>query len=534
MATVDSTAVTMNEIDQPPQRGIDRLSWLRLVGVMVGMAASVAIGVAVVLWSQDPTFSPLYPDLSKNDTVDVMDALRTAGLPFEVDPATGVLMVPADKVHEARMQMAALGLPKAASTGFELLDKEQGFGTSRFMERAQYQRALEGELARTIVSLNAVRNARVHLAVPKQSVFVRNRKQPSASVLLDLYPGRSLERGQVDAIIHTVASSVPELESGRVTVVDQKGRVLSRPDRDSDMELSDTQFEYTQKVESHYKQRVEDILAPILGADRIHAEVTADVDFTRTEQTREVFNPDMPAVRSEQQVKEESRLQIPVGIPGALSNQPPGAGQAPEVAKGDNGQQNTPLSTSNRSTRNYELDKTISHTRMAPGSLRRLSVAVVVDNQERLKSGGGVERLPVSGEDLERYTNLIKQAVGFDAQRGDSVEVINASFQAAEVPEPLPELPLWQQPWVQDAAKQLLAALLVLILVFAVLRPTLRALVAREEPVKQELLGELIETKEGMMRRMPDGTMVPAEEGAEGELVDDEKEKPPIPATSPA
>ncbi len=305
---------------------------LRQLIVMVGIAASVALGVAVILWSQTPSYTQLYANLSQKDAVNVVAALEQNGIAFEVDQATGVVMVESGKVHDARMKLAGQGLPQSDSLGFELLQQESSFGTSRALEAARFHRALEGELARTISTLTNIASARVHLATPKQSAFVRKRKEPSASVVVKLYSGRILERGQVASIVHLVASSVPNLTTNRITVVDNKGGLLSGQMDSREMMLNSTQFEYSQQVEAHYKQRVEDILAPIIGIDSVRAEVTADLDFTVTEQTSERYNPDLPALRSEQLNEQASSLSAVQGVPGALANQPPAAGTAPESA----------------------------------------------------------------------------------------------------------------------------------------------------------------------------------------------------------
>jgi flagellar M-ring protein FliF len=335
-------------------------------------------------------------------------------------------------------------------------------------------------LARTISTLTNVETARVHLALPKQSVFVRKRKQPSASVVLKLFNGRSLEQQQVDAIVHLVAASIPELEAGKVTVVDHKGRLLSQPQADRNMKLSATQFEYTQKVEAHYRDRVVELLAPILGADSIQAQVTADIDFTVTEQTQERYNPDQPALRSEQVNEQASRVGAVQGVPGALTNQPPAAGVAPEEANGEEGTgpDGAPLNTTRQATRNFELDRVVSHTRQSPASIRRLSVAVVVDDVVEPGPDGAMLRRERTPEEIERITALVREAVGFDVRRGDSVRVINSSFMVPEPPAALPELPIWEQAWVWDLAKQVGGALVVLLLIFGVLRPTLKRLTA--------------------------------------------------------
>lgn len=459
---------------------------LRQLAVMVGIAASVAIGVAVVLWSQSPNYAPLYGGLAEQDATEVITALQQAGADFKVDQTTGMVMVPSGKLKELRMKLAAQGLPHSDNLGFEMLQQETGFGTSQLVERARYHHALEGELARTIATIASVKTARVHLALPKQSVFVRKRKRPSASVTLGLYAGRVLEPDQVDSIVHLVASSVPELEPGRVTIVDHKGRLLSEKRGSKEMKLSATQFEYTRRVEEHYRQRIENLLTPILGKDSIRAQVTAEVDFTVTEQTQEHYNPDQPALRSEQLNEEASRLSAVQGVPGALSNQPPAAGNAPEraLAGQGGGENQTPLNTSKQATRNYELDRVISHTRLAPASLRRLSVAVVVDDILQPGAEGVVARRERTPEEVERITQLVREAIGFNLQRGDSIKVINSSFMPPDAIEPLPELALWEQPWFWDVVKQVGGVLIAVLIVFGVLRPTMKKLI---NPTAEEM-----------------------------------------------
>ncbi|MES9868892.1 MAG: flagellar basal-body MS-ring/collar protein FliF [Sedimenticola sp.] len=258
---------------------------VRQLVAWIGFAASVALGITIALWSWTPNYSLLYGGLSQQDAVEVVAALQQTGVDYKVDDATGAVMVPSGKLDEVRLNLAGQGLPRSNTMGFELLQQETGFGTSRALEAARFHRALEGELARTIGTLNSVSSARVHLATPKQSVFVRKRKTPSASVVVSLYSGRSLEKGQVDSIVHMVASSVPELDPSRVTVVDQRGRLLSGKGDSREMILSANQFEYTKQLEQHFRQRIEDILTPVLGLGNVRAEVTADVDFTITEQT---------------------------------------------------------------------------------------------------------------------------------------------------------------------------------------------------------------------------------------------------------
>ncbi|MEJ2453745.1 MAG: flagellar basal-body MS-ring/collar protein FliF [Candidatus Thiodiazotropha sp.] len=451
---------------------------VRQIAVMVGIAASVALGVAIVLWSQTPSYVPLYGNLSQKDAMEIAQVLQSAGIAYEVDQGSGIVMVPSGDLREARMKLAGQGLPQSGSVGFELMQEDAGFTTSRLVETARYQRALEGELARSIMTMASVESARVHLATPKQSVFIRKRKFPSASVVVKLYPGRTLEKGQVEAISHLVASSVPDLEVGKVTVVDQRGHLLSSKKDSREMELTSSQFEYTRGLEDHYKQRVEDILAPLVGRDNLRAEVTADVDFTLTEQTQEYYNPDANALRSEQINEQRSLLSEVQGVPGALSNQPPAAGVAPEVAgAGAAGEEGgTPLNTSKRATRNYEVDKTVSHTRLPNNRLRRLSVAVVVNDRTVPGEDGQpvvVERTP---EEITRIANLVKDAIGFDMMRGDSVQVVSEPFFVPADPEPLPEVPMWEETWFWDLVRQAGGWLLALLLILVVLRPAMSRL----------------------------------------------------------
>ena len=479
------------------------MSVLRQLGLLVGLAASVAIGFAVVLWSQQPDYRPLYGSLNGMDASQVVETLTASGIDYTIEPNSGALLVKADDLARARMRLAAAGVaPTDNSVGFEILDREQGLGTSQFMEATRYRRGLEGELARTVASLNNVKAARVHLAMPKASVFVRDERKPSASVLVELYPGRALEPSQVMAIVNLVATSVPELDKGQVTVVDQKGNLLSDQQELSELTMAGKQFDYTRRMETLFTQRVHNILQPVLGTGRYKAEVSADVDFSSVESTSEMFNPDQPALRSEQQVNEQRQSSLPPqGVPGALSNQPPGPAAAPQQAAGAaapagpvapgqplvdaNGQQITdpvtgqpmlapyPADKREQSTRNFELDRSISYTRQQQGRLRRLSVAVVVDDQVRIDPATGeTSRVPWTADDLARFTRLVQDSVGFDASRGDSVSVINTAF-TASMGEEIPDIPFYTQPWFWDIVKQVLGVLFILVLVFGVLRPVL-------------------------------------------------------------
>lgn len=474
-----------------PVQGLSRLSLVRQLGVLLGLATSVALGVWVVLWMQTPSYRLLYAGLAEKDQARIADELQKAGIPYRVETGSGAILVPEKHVHDARLKLAAQGLPRSA-TGFELLGEGNGLGTSQLMENARYQHALEGELARSIETIQSVERARVHLALPRQSAFLRDRQSPSASVVVNLYPGRSLDPGQVGAIVNLVASSIPGLSAERVTVVDQAGRLLNAPEKSHELALSSSQFEYTRRLEEAYVKRIEAILTPIIGSGGVRAQVTLDVDFTATEQAQEKYHPETAAVRSEQIVEERTTglAGVALGVPGALSNQPPGAGRAPETTAGKKpgaegalasapASEAEPANTSRRAARNYELDRTISYTRAAPGRVRRVTAAVVVDNKPVLNEDGEIERKPLSEEELARLTALVKEAVGFQAERGDSVQVTNIAFTTPPEPEP-PSEPSWfAQPSLASLGKQALGWLAVLALIFGVLRPMLQALTAR-------------------------------------------------------
>ncbi len=472
---------------------IKRTILFRQFGFLIVLAASVALGVYVVLWSQTPGYSLLYGNLSDQDASEVLDTLQKLNIEYRLDEASGAVMVPGSRVHDARMKLAAAGLPKSASAGFGMLNEEQGIGTSQFIEQARYQHALETELAKTIEKLGAVRSARIHLAIPKQSNFVRNRKKANASVMLDLYGGHELDPDQVSAIASLVAASVPDLDIGNISIVDQRGRLMTQKDQSGELGMSNSQFKYARSVEESYIKRIEDIIAPIVGQQGVKAEVTAEFDFTRTEQTREIYNPDQAALRSEQ-VEEEMRNggSGAGGIPGALSNQPPadatvGGSLAQSADKAGVGS-GKDANMQRRATRNYELDKTISHTKMHMGSIRRLSVAVLLDYKRSLNEKGEVIHTEHSPEELLQITALVKEAIGYNAIRGDSVNVMNAEFARPDPIEALPEQPIWQQSWVLDLARQIAGGLFVLFLVFGVLKPTLKNLVNKEISFNQAVL----------------------------------------------
>ena len=481
MALVNAETVT----------GFQRLPALRQLGLMIGLAASVALGVAVVLWSQTPAYTLLYGNLSSADAGNVIDALQKSGIEFKVDQATGAVMVPNRKLHTARMELAKDGLPEGNAIGFELLEKEQGYGTSQFIETVRYQRALEGELSRTISALRNIESARVHLAIPKRTVFLRDSSKPTASIMTKLYSGRTLDEAQVAAIVHLVSSSIPHLEPAGITVVDQNGNLLSNGTSSEGMAATSSQFAYNRKLEKSFTDRIKELLEPMVGKGKVRATVAADLDFTITERTQETYNPDLPALRSEQISEDLSNSNSSNadasgssnagagGVPGALSNQPPESGQLQGNAQGDESSSESESTRGNshkRSVRNYELDKTVSHTKLASGTVRRLSIAVVIDNKQTVDDKGKTTSSPWDATELASFTTLIKEAVGFSEQRGDTVNVINSSFLPPPEIEPIPEPSLLEKPWLWDVLKQVAGALGLVLLVFGVLKPILNNL----------------------------------------------------------
>lgn len=453
-------------------KGFNRLNLVRQAGLMIALAASIALGFSVVLWSQKESYQPLYPSMQGFETSELVQVMDSANIPYRIDPASGVLLVPSNSVDSVRLQVAGAGVTRDNGYGYEFLDQEQSLGTSQFMEANRYKRSMEGELQRTITSFRHVQSARVHLATPERSVFVRNSRKPTASVFLALHSGRLLSDSQVQAIANLVASSVPEMLPEDVTVVDQQGNLLSRTGENTEMMMAAEQFAYVRRYEETLVGRVNRILHPLLGAGKFTAEVAADVDFTRTEQAAETYNPEGSSVRSEQSLNERrSSGDVVAGIPGALSNQPPAAATAPETLEGAEGEAAVAAQGNVRTqeTRNYELDRTISYTNYDPVSVRRLSVAVVIDEPTGEVTQGW------SAEDMERISALVRDAVGYSAERGDSVTVINKAFAQVEQM-PGEALPFWQASWFAPALRQAAAALFVLILVFGVLMPSLKRL----------------------------------------------------------
>ncbi|MDJ0709922.1 MAG: flagellar basal-body MS-ring/collar protein FliF [Woeseiaceae bacterium] len=464
---IESTAVDTSQLNLA---SVLRIPAVRQVILLIGVAAAVAVGFAVALWSQSPGYRQLFGELGAPEASAIADALQASGIDHKIG-ASGAILVPEAQLHAARLELASQGLPSVTGTGMDLMQEQSSFGVSQFMETARYQHALEAELARTISSLGAVREARVHLALPKQSAFIRDNKGASASVLLHLFGGMELEADRASAVVNLVAASVPNLHADDVTLIDQHGRLLSSSGEQPASAMAATQFKYSRQLEETYKKSIEDILTPLVGLGRVRAEVSADIDFTYTEETSEIFDPNRTVVRSEQTSENQTNGAgtLAGGVPGALSNQPPQAAGAQPVVTEE--EQVTPRNSSRSATRNYEVDRTIRHTRPQSGDVRRLSVAVLIDDTP---AEGDETQSALTEADIERYTTLVKQAVGFNEARGDTVVVLNESFRPAEPMEQVAPPPLWERPALVDAMKQILGAILVLAIAFGIVRPMLR------------------------------------------------------------
>jgi len=495
--------------------GLSNLNLLRQVGLMVTLAASVAIGFAIVMWMQGDDYRPLFGRMDNLDAGNVVEVLEQNQIKFKVDESSGAILVASEDVHMARLKLAEFGLPSNSTQGFELMDKEQPLGTSQFVENTRYQRSIEGELARTITSITSIRSARVHLAIPKKTVFVRDAANPTASVFIEVFAGRGVEPAQVKAIMNLVASSVPGMKMADVTVVDQHGNLISTGEDSADLLMAAKQHQYSQEVESSVIKRINGILEPVVGGGKFRAEVSADIDFTAVEQAAETFNPDLPAIRSEQTLNETRRAgDVAAGIPGALTNQPPGTAEAPEQIDPATGQPATPPAPTNnreQATRNYELDRTVSYTKHQQGTLKRLTVAVVVDDKVVKNADGTETHVAWTENELERLSILVRDAVGFSAVRGDSVNVLNSAFAnriedtsiGVDVP--------WWEVWIMPHIKHIASLLIMLVIVFGLLRPMFKGLskqggaLAEQEEARQ--LAALEAAGAGGMDGMSDETV---------------------------
>lgn len=466
--------------------GLLQIPGLRQALILIGVAAAVALGVMVAVWSRSPIYAPLYTNLDEGDASQVVTALQAANADYRLDPSGRTVLVAEGEVARLRLALAAQGLPAGSGAGSAGRGSDSPFGLSDAAEKARQQQRLEAELVTSISALQPVKGARVHLALPKQSAFVRDRRPASASVVVSLLPGRKLDDSQVSAIVHLVAASVPELDPSQVSIIDQQGNLLTSGRGDGADALADSRFRFTRNVEQTYVARVVELLTPLVGPGRVRAQVAADLDFTETERTSEQFSPQDSVLRSEQVSSEERNgsLAVATGIPGALSNQPPTTGQQPTAAEPNGGAPAPELASmppgerNSSATRNYEIDRTVSHVREPLGRVRRLSVAVVVDNKASVNEDGETITEPLSQSELAQMTELVRSAVGFDAARGDTLSVINAPFHVEPDIEAPPAPPLWQQPAIREIGKQLLGAIVLLVIALSVVRPLLRALLA--------------------------------------------------------
>lgn len=490
-----------------PLEWLNRLRANPRLPLIVAASTAIAIVVALILWAKTTNYSVLFSNVSNEDGGAIITQLTQMNVPYRFADNGTAILVPEDKVYDLRLRLAQQGLPRGGAVGFELLDNEK-FGISQFSEQINYQRALEGELARTIETLGPVKSARIHLAMPKPSLFVREQKSPSASVTLNLEPGRALDDGQINAIVHIVSSAVAGMPPGNVTIVDQAGHLLTRSDT-SGRGLNDEQLKYASEVESRVQQRIEAILGPIVGTGNVHAQVSAQIDFNAKEQTQEQYgpntNPAQQAIRS-QQLNNNVQLggSSVGGVPGALSNQPAPANSAPIATQnnaqntqqagqtGANAQTNAqngqtastnnqvvPSNTTHDETTNYEVDRTILHTKMNIGDIQRLSVAVVVN----YKTAADGKSLPLTAEQLKQIEDLTREAMGYSAKRGDTVNVVNSPFTAPD--NSADNIPFWKTPafinQCLEAGRWLLIALIAWILWRKMVRPHV---VRRQEAIK--------------------------------------------------
>jgi flagellar M-ring protein FliF len=456
--------------------------------LVVAAAAVVAVMVVFWLWSQQPDYRVLFSNYSDKDGGAIVAALEKMNVPYKFSDSGAAILVPASQVHQARLKLASDGLPKGGNIGFEILENQK-FGVSQFVEQVNFQRALEGELERSIQSIGAVEVARIHLAIPKASVFVRDQQQPTASVLLNLRAGRSLDAQQVGAVVHLVASSVPNLPAANVTVVDQNGNLLSDTSKKMGVNnLDPTQLKYIDDIQQSITKRVESIITPIVGAKNVRAEASAEIDFSSLEQAAEIYKPnqkpDDAAIRSLQSNESlTSNGGSATGVPGALSNQPPAnatapitttAGAAPGAAT-----EAAPVNNQKNTTTNFEVDKTIRYSQQGMGGIKRLNVAVVVNNMPVVDKKGKVTYRPLTAAEKTQINDLAMQAMGFNKERGDALTVVNSSF-AGEPEEIIPEVPMWKNPetieYGKDALRFVVGVVVLLMIYKRALSPMLRKL----------------------------------------------------------
>lgn len=488
MAVADGNALAPNFM------GFAQTPGGRNIFLILGMAVVVAVMSAVWMWSQQPDYRVLFSNFSDRDGGAIVASLQQMNIPYKFAEGGGAIMVPAGQVYDARLKLASQGLPKGGNVGFELMENQK-LGVSQFLEQVNFQRALEGELARSIQSIAAVQSARVHLALPKASVFVREQQKPTASVLLNLNAGRSMDRQQVSAIVHLVASSVPELPAKNITVVDQNGNLLSDSDKPFGSDgLDPAQLKYVMNLQQDIAKRIESIITPIVGPNNVRAEATADVDFSHSEQAAEIYKPNQTpnasSIRSQQTSESQSANgNLASGIPGALSNQPPVPATAPLTAPpvaATSAIGGVPSNTHKDMTVNFEVDKTIRYVQQPMGGLKRLSVAVVVNYKRETDAKGKVTMKALTEGEKTQITDLVKEAMGFNKDRGDTLNVVNSPFAGLDK-EVVVEPPLWKRPEVLQNAwvvgKYAIGGAVLLYLFFAVLKPLFRRLMAGPEPV---------------------------------------------------
>ncbi|WP_174875794.1 flagellar basal-body MS-ring/collar protein FliF [Vogesella oryzae] len=473
----------------------------RKILLFAAVAAVLSIAIALMAFNREPSYKILFTGLADRDGGQITASLQQMNIPYQLGDG-GVISVPSDKVYDARLRLASQGLPKAGGVGFELMDKQK-FGISQFAEQVNYQRSIEGELARTIESVAAVDSARVHLAMPKQSVFVRDQQLPTASVMLTLRGGRILDAGQIAGIVHLVSSSVPNLPVSNVSIVDQDGNLLSAiPDLNGNAGMDRRQLAYIRQIEADYAKRVETILEPIFGKGNARAQVTATVDFSEVEQTSETYRPNStpnPSATRSQQIVESlgKEASLPSGVPGALTNQPPSAASAPltlppGAAPGTATLSGLPMNNTSGAvhreiTTNYEIDKTIQHTKLPQGNIKRLTAAVVVNYKMVPDANGEAKPTPMSAREFQQISDLVKEAVGYNQDRGDSVNVVNASFaEAVPVASAKDRLVEYASENAGNLVKYGLLLIAVLYLLFGVVRPIMRDVVKPPAPVVPE------------------------------------------------
>lgn len=499
----DAAAIPLNPTLGQRFASLNQGQMLRLA---LGVALFVVIAIAGLMMGRQAEWRVLYANLSDKDGGAIIAQLSQMNVPYKHAEGGHAILVPADKVHDTRLRLASQGLPKGSVAGFELMEGNR-FGVTQFQERVSFQRGLEGELTRSIQALSSVQSARVHLALPNQNGFFREQQKPSASVLLSLNPGRPLDRSQIAGIVHLVSSSVPEMRPEAVSVLDDTGKLLSQSGNGPDGTAGGAdaqQLQYVQQIESLYRQRILDILEPVVGRDNVKAQVTAEVDFSQTEQTSEIHKPNQTpesgSVRSQQLLESSNPGPAgPSGVPGAASNQPPGPNAAPINAQA---QALAPgaaasaaaasMSTRRESIINYEVDKTVRVVRAGSGVVKRLSAAVVVNHKNETDAKGKAITVALSEQQLEKMTALVRETIGFSQERGDSVNLMNAPF--AQDKNLMPELPLWKQPEIQELARSFawpLGTLLLAVLVlFGVIRPALKSLTTPKRPQLDAMLSE--------------------------------------------